>query len=181
MNSFLHRHVDSVIGMVTGWDRMRFRGTLRMLANLTGMSLFLSYRGRLLKDFAGYAQETSRLVRNKALAVVEDAGRPVVHLESSAINKEQTALEIAARDGVKQGIIAALTAVESCHSYDIRSDRTRGLLELYARPRKCQHIYVYQIHPVLGFMYWRLQTWFPFNIHVGLNGREWLGRRMRWG
>ncbi len=178
MNSFLQRHVDSVIGRVSGWDRMRFRGTLRMLANLTGMNRFLSYRGRLLKDFAGYAKETSQLVRKEALAVVESAGRPVVHLESCSINKEQTALEIAARDQVKQGIIAALTATESCHSYDIRSDRARGLLELYARPRKCQHIYVYQIHPIFGFMYWRLQTWFPFNIHVGINGREWLARRM---
>jgi hypothetical protein len=28
-------------------------------------------------------------------------------------------------------------------------------------------------------MYSRLQTWFPFNIHLGLNGREWLSRRMR--
>jgi hypothetical protein len=149
-----------------------------MLANLTGMRRFLGYRGRLLKDFASYAQETSRLVRKEALAVVEGAGRPVVHLESCSINKEQTALEIAARDQVNQGIIAALTCVESCHSYDIRSDRARGLLELYARPRKCQHIYVYQIHRVLGFMYWRLQTWFPFNIHVGINGREWLWRQM---
>jgi len=178
MNRFVQRHVDSVIGMVSGWDRMRFRGTLRMLANLTGMNRFLSYRGRLLKDFGGYAEETSRQVRQKALAVVEGAGRPVVHLDSPAISKEQTALEIAKRDQIDQGIIAALTATESCHSYDIRSDREHNLLELYARPRKCQHIYVYQIHRVFGFMYWRLQTWFPFNIHVGINGREWLARRM---
>jgi len=27
-------------------------------------------------------------------------------------------------------------------------------------------------------MYARLQTWFPFNIQVGLNGREWLSRQM---
>ena len=37
MNSFIQRHADSVIGMVSGWDRLRLRGTLRMLANLTGM------------------------------------------------------------------------------------------------------------------------------------------------
>jgi hypothetical protein len=27
-------------------------------------------------------------------------------------------------------------------------------------------------------MYARIQTWFPFNIQVGLNGREWLARQM---
>lgn len=178
MNHFLQRHAGSVIGMVSGWDRLRFRGTLRMLANLTGMSRFLTYKGQLFKDFGKYAQETSRQVRQQALAAVERADRPVVHLDSPMVNKEQEALKIAARDQVSQGVIAALTAVESCHSYDIRSDRSRGLLELYSRPRKCQHIYVYQIHPVFGLMYSRLQTWFPFNIHLGINGREWLAVQM---
>jgi len=179
MNSFVQRHASSVIGMLSGWDRLRLRGTLRMLANLTGMTRFLSYRGHLFKDFGKYAQETSRRVREQALAVVERADRPVVHLDSPTANKEQVALEIAGRDGIQEGIIAAVTAVESCHSYDVRSDRPRGLLELYPRFRKCQHIYVYRIHPTFGLMYSRLQTWFPFNIHVGLNGREWLSRRMR--
>ena len=27
-------------------------------------------------------------------------------------------------------------------------------------------------------MYARIQTWFPFHIQVGLNGREWLARPM---
>jgi hypothetical protein len=179
MNSFVQRHLDSVTGMLSGWDRLRLRGTLRMLANLTGMTRFLSYRGHLFKDFGGYARETSRRVRQEALAVVERVNRPVVHLDSPTANKEQVALNIAEKDRVKEGIIAAVTSVESCRSYDVRSDRSRGFLELYSRPRKCQHIYVYRIHPVFGLMYSRLQTWFPFNIHVGLNGREWVSRRMR--
>lgn len=178
MNGFLQRHADSVTGMLNGWDRLRFRGTLRMLANLTGMIRFLCYTGHLFKDFGKYAHQTSRQVRQQALAVVEQAGRPVVHLDCPTVNKEQVALEIAGRDGIGEGIIAALTAVESCRSYDVRSDRRRGLLELYPRFRKCQHIYVYRIHPVFGLMYSRLQTWFPFNINLGLNGREWLSRRM---
>ncbi|MGD0461261.1 MAG: hypothetical protein ABSB74_02115 [Tepidisphaeraceae bacterium] len=179
MNSFVQRHRGSVIGMVSGWDRLRLRGTLRMLANLTGMMRFLCYTGHLLKDFGKYARETSSRVRQQALAVVERADRPVIYLDSPRSNKEQVALEIAERDNIQEGIITAVTAVESCRSYDVRSDRSRGLLELYPRFRKCQHIYVYRIHPTFGLMYSRLQTWFPFSIHVGLNGREWLSRRMR--
>jgi hypothetical protein len=44
--------------------------------------------------------------------------------------------------------------------------------------RPCGVLYQYQIHPEVGWMYARIQTWFPFNIQVGLNGREWLARRM---
>jgi hypothetical protein len=31
---------------------------------------------------------------------------------------------------------------------------------------------------VYGLRYTRLQSWFPFTMHVGLNGREWLARQM---
>jgi hypothetical protein len=33
-------------------------------------------------------------------------------------------------------------------------------------------------HPRFGWMYVRLQTWFPFEIQIGINGREWLAQRM---
>jgi hypothetical protein len=178
MNSFVQRHAKSVIGTIRGWDRLRFRGTVRMLANLTGMKRFLDCRGRKLKEFGDYALQISRQVRSASLRAVEAVGRPVVHLDSPGINKEQVALQIAGRDGITEGLIAVVTAVESCHGYDVRSDRERGILELYPRPRKCQHLYHYMIHPVFGLTYARLQTWFPFNLFVGINGREWLARQM---
>ena len=42
--------------------------------------------------------------------------------------------------------------------------------------RKCLFIYQYWMHPVFGFM--SIQTWFPFPIHIYLNGREWLAQQM---
>ena len=43
---------------------------------------------------------------------------------------------------------------------------------------KCSHLYHYFIHPTFGWLYVRLQTWFPFEMQVGINGREWLARQM---
>ncbi len=51
MNAFLQRHDSSVSGMLSGFDRVRFRGTLRLLANAGGMGAFLAYLGVLLKNF----------------------------------------------------------------------------------------------------------------------------------
>ena len=34
------------------------------------------------------------------------------------------------------------------------------------------------MHPVFGFMSARLQTWFPFPVHLYRNGRTWLARQM---
>jgi hypothetical protein len=36
----------------------------------------------------------------------------------------------------------------------------------------------YLQHPVFGFMHIRLQTWFPFQVQIWLNGREWLARML---
>ena len=113
MTAFIRQHAQSVIGILRGWDRLRFRGTVRMLANLTGMKDFLSYTRHRLKDFGDYAQEVSRQVRAASLAAAESVGRPVVHLDSPLVNKERIALDIARRDNVTEGLIAVVTAVES--------------------------------------------------------------------
>src|SRR5687767_11675777 len=139
MDAFLQQHAGSVTGTLSGWDRLRFRGTLRMLANVTGMFRFLCYTGRLLKDFGDYAQGLSRRVRADSLAAAESAGRPVVHLDSPSASKEDLARDIAKRDGITEGPIAVVTAVEPCWSYDVRSDRAKGHLELIRAYRKCQH------------------------------------------
>jgi len=178
VNGFLQRHAESVTGILSGWDRLRFRGTLRVLASVSGLSRFLSCTGHLLKDFKDYARGLSQHVRGDSLAVAEAAARPVEHLIGPSISKEDTARAIADRDGIAEGLIAVLTAVEPCWSFNIRSNRKKGLLELYSDYRKCQHAYHYQIHPIFGFMHVRVQTWMPFNVHVCLNGREWLARQM---
>jgi hypothetical protein len=180
MDLFIQQHRDSITGSVSGWDRLRFRGTLRMLANVVGLGRFMSYTGRLLKHFGQWAHESSQLVRAASLATAESVDRPVVHLASASINKEEVARQLAERDGVKEGLIGVLTCVEPCGSYDVRSHRhgETGRLELIHAPRKCQHLYHYYLHPIFGFMHVRLQTWLPFNQFICINGREWLGRQM---
>jgi len=46
------------------------------------------------------------------------------------------------------------------------------------RPRRCLFLYHYFIDPKFGFMNARIQSWFPFNIQICLNGREWLARQL---
>lgn len=178
MDRFVQQHAGAVMGVLSGWDRLRFRGTLRMLANVVGLGRFMSYGGTLLKEFGHWAEGLSRQVREASLAVAQASGRPLEHLRSSSICKEDVAREIARRDGIAEGLIAILTCVEPCGSYDIRSNRQSGHLELIHTPRKCQHLYHYFIHPVFGFMHVRLQTWLPFNQFICINGQEWLGRQM---
>jgi hypothetical protein len=179
MKQFIQRHAGQVIGTLCGWDRLRFRGTLRMLANLTGLGRFLSYTGRgLVKEFGRHALELSRQVRQESQEAFEKSGRPVIHVEGPSVCKEDLARRIAKRDGIRQGPVCLITAVEACWSYNVKSNRATGHLDRVHAYRKCLHLYHYQIHPELGFMHTRLQTWLPFNLWANVNGREWLGRQL---
>jgi len=178
VESFLSRHAGSVMGTLCGFDRLVIRGTLRRLAQSSGMKAYLWATQVLLKDFGEHAQELSRRVREASEALAKQSGRPIRYLDSSATNKEAIAREIVAADRIERGLICILTAVEPCLSYEIVRNRSARRLELQPRRRKCLHLYHYRIDPVLGFMHARIQTWFPFSIQVCLNGREWLARRL---
>lgn len=178
MKEFLSRHGDAVIGTLCGFDRLVLRGTLRILAHRAGLQAYLWAVGVLLKDFGGHAEAMSRCLREGSVAAAQRSGRPIRYLASSAVNKEEIARAVARTDGIGEGPICVLTAVEPCQSYEIVRDRAARRLTLQPRWRKCLHLYHYQVHPVFGFMHARIQTWFPFSIQVCLNGREWLARAM---
>ena len=74
MNSFLLRHALSVIGMLSGFDRVRLRGTARMIANADGLRALLSHVGVLLKDFKAFALNVSDQIRASSRLAAETAG-----------------------------------------------------------------------------------------------------------
>lgn len=178
MQRFIQKHEADVIGVLNGFDRMRFRGTLRWLANPKGMRNFLYTAGILLKDFKKYVMSVTDQIRAATARLAAACNRPVIYLESSAVRKEEKAREIARQDGIQEGLIGVLTCVEPCFSYEVGGNRQQQRLELRGGTKKCLHQYFYFQHPQFGFMHLRLQTWFPFSIHVCLNGREWLARQM---
>jgi hypothetical protein len=117
-------------------------------------------------------------VRQAAEEQAEKQARPIQYLHHSAMDKEAWAREVARREGIEHGLIGVLKAVECCWSYEVGPNRVKKKLELRGKPSKCLHYYHYFLDPEVGLTYVRLQTWFPFTVYVGMNGREWLARQM---
>lgn len=178
MKRFIQRHADQVSGVLSGFDRMRFRGTLRWLAYTNGMRGFLNHIGVLLKDFKTYVQSVTDQIRDATEQLAKAHGQRVRYLDSSRLSKEETAREIAQARGIREGLICIFSAVEPCFSYEVRRDSDKHWLELIGRNQKCLHYYFYLQDPLFGFMHVRMQTWFPLTIHVALNGRERLARQL---
>jgi hypothetical protein len=135
MHEFIAKHQEQVVGVLSGFDRVVFRGTLRPIAYAEGLKRYLT-------------------------------------------DKDALARRIMAADGITRGLVGVLSCVEPCQSFEIRRDRETQKLVVAASYRKCLFLYHYWVHPVLGFMNARIQTWFPFAIQVCLNGREWLARQL---
>ena len=178
MNRFVEKHSGKLVGVISGFDRLVLKGTLRPLSYSAGMMNFLFEKEVLLKDFRSYVQQVSEELKEASQQEAGRLGRSNRYLESSQTRKEPIARKIAEKEGIKEGLICLLRTVEPCMSYDIYRNREVQRLELIKRQRKCLWIYHYWIDPRWGFMSARIQTWFPFDIYVCLNGREWLARQL---
>ena len=180
MNVFLQRHAASVIGVLHGFDRLLFRGTQRLLATAAGLMHYLWSAQVLLKDFGDGSQSLTEQVRSASEQVMRNANRPLIYLRDASASKEKLARQIARDDGIKTGPVCLLSSVEPCWSYEIHRSRSERKLILEPRYRKCLHLYHYLIHPQLGLMHARVQTWLPFTMKLCVNGRQWLGRSLEY-
>ena len=123
MDAFIQRHQQDVIGVLRGFDRMRFRGTLRSISYVEGVDRFLGAVGVRYKDFKDYVLGLSQALIDHAEQVAKQAGRPFEYQASSSEDKQAEALRIAERDGITEGLVCVLRCVEPCMSFGIRRER----------------------------------------------------------
>jgi hypothetical protein len=162
MERFIERHEDRINGIIAGYDRVIFRGTLRSISYVKGMEIWLSSRGVLFKEFGKYAEGISQEITRHAEEMAKQAGQKVEYLNSAKESKEEIAHEIAEERGIKEGLVCILSSVEPCHSYSVRGDRESHKLRLVWEPRKCLHFYFYYLDREFGLMHVQLQSWFPY-------------------
>ena len=178
MQQFTQRHEQRILGVLEGFDRILFRGTLQSISHVQGLSTFLNVRHILLKNFKQFVEDCTGHLARHARQVAEAAGRPYHYVGSAKARKDELALGIARRDGITQGLICVLACVEPCASFDLHKDRPSHKLVLVPARRKCRFFYFYYLDPDFGLMHVRLQSWLPFDVQVCLNGREWLARQL---
>lgn len=179
MKKFLAQHGQQLLGVLSGFDRIRFRGTFRRLAYADGMMSLLNHLNVLLKNFRTFADQTTQRFRAGVEEFAERSGRPIKYLESPQENKEALVQKVLQEQGCgKNGVIAVFSTVEGCRSYEIRRDAAQKKIKLQPALRKCLHFYVYLQDPMFGLVHVRMQSWLPFHSNIVINGREWLARQM---
>lgn len=176
MKAFLSRFGSLVRFVLSGFDRLRFAGDSRLLNHPRGVQSYLHQRRILFKDYPAHAERLTKRFRAGTRDALGDV--PLQHLNSPNVDKEAAALRLAQQHGRTTGRIALLTCQEAAGTYRLRLN-PEGLVEVRKEKTRCAHHYHYFLHEQFGLCYVRIQTWFPFGVRVGLNGRRWLAQQLQ--
>lgn len=184
MQQFIDKYQRQIRGVLSGFDRLVFRGSLRRLNYgpwnqglqamvASGMEQYLWQNQILFKDYARHVKEVSERVKQASLSQHKEQGLPIIFLRSPRADKEALARQIAAQNKIRQGPVCAISSLEPSPTFEHRATH------IIRRERPCHVLYHYQIDPQLGWMHARIQTWFPFHIQIAVNGRHWLAQQMK--
>jgi hypothetical protein len=183
MQQFIEKFGKQIQGVVSGFDRLVFRGSLRRLnyvkwsselqaLEAKGMQEYLWQNKILFKDYQDHVKKVSERLKEHNLKPFREQGLKPIFLQDPKANKDEMAHKIAAERGITSGLVCAISAMEPSPTFEHRGK------SIIRRTRPCHVLYHYQIHPEVGWMHARIQTWFPFNVQIAMNGREWLARQM---
>lgn len=172
MQKFIAKFEQDIEGTLSGFDRVVFRGSLRRLTHSEGMKMYLIQNGILCKQYLDHVKQVSQDLKYASLEPFRRQNLPIQHVYDPKADKDEIARGFAAERDIREGNVCALTCMEMTPTF--QHEKT----SMAVRYRPTLVIYHYQIDPEMGWMHARIQTWFPFYIHVCINGREWLARRM---
>lgn len=171
MCKMLNQYADKIKGSFSFFDRMIINGYLPPLMNEYSRAGALYQLGVLYKDYKSYFMDVTNSITNCIENNASRLGRPIQYLASPKERKEDIAKKILSESPIDDGLICVLKTLESCKTAKVYGSDS-GKLVVKSCYTKCLHYYLYYLDKVYGFMFVKIQTWFPFNIQVYINGRE---------
>ena len=145
MKTFLQRFALVVSGVLSGFDRVVFKGRLRQLYSPEGMNCYATANHVRYLDFKKHAKEVTRQVMAASLVESAKAAGRFQYLGGSRASKDEAARAILNRCPIDEGLAAVLQCVEPCWTFDAKS--VAGRLSIVGEMGKCSSLYHYYRHP----------------------------------
>jgi len=174
MKRFIHQYNNMFRGVLSCFDRILFKGYLPVV-RAEVLERLLGRNNCRIKDFGRFVQQQSAKIVAHAQTVAQQAGRPMIYLRGNE-RKEDLVQRMIRADGLREGLVCVLRAVEPCSSFKMMPGQGRP--RLVSARRKCLAFYFYFLDREMGLMHVRIQSWFPLTIQVCVNGHELLARKL---
>ena len=171
MCKMLKQYSDKIKGIFSFFDRMIINGYIFPLMNEHSRTHALYQLGILYKNYKEYFSNVTESIKRQIENSAAELNRPVIYLPSAKKRKEDIAKDFLNSEEPSDGLICVLKTLETCKTAKVFG-ADDGMLAVKSCNTKCLHYYLYYQDKEFGFMFVKIQTWFPFNIQVYINGRE---------
>jgi len=173
------RYTEKINGMLSCYDRVIIQGTLPGLCYAAGMTKYLFDHKIRIFDYARFAEPLRDQIRAQAERLATEHGVPIEFVRSHKTRKEAIIQQVLKERGDHPGLVAILSAMETCSTYKPWHDKQTHQTFLKPDQGKCLHYYFYFIDQALGLCYLRVPTWCPFRLQFYFNGHHWLASQLR--
>lgn len=178
MQLLTERYHKKIQGIISCYDRIVIHGTLPGFNYAQGMTSFLKSRNIRIFDYPRFAQTHRDDIRTNTEAIAKDHGIEIQFIQKTHIRKDDIVKNIIKERGSHPGLVAILSAMESCQAYKPWHNKKTHQTYLRYTQGKCLHYYFYFIDKTLGLCYLRVPTWCPFRLQFYYNGHSWLASKL---
>ena len=177
--SFEKIYHSKLFGATRGFDRIRFRGTIRSISDSKGLGRALISLGVLLVQFKEFFLGITANILAGAKKYCAEKGIEYIWAMEKVDKDAMAKRALGEKPADYTGPLFCLGTLEGCVTANVVRNRAKKRLELAMKPGKCTHLYLYFNDPEYGLGHIRLQTWAPFGVHLCLNGRSWLENQLK--
>ena len=174
--NILEQNKEKINGKLETFDRMIINGYLLNLQSHRHFLYYLIKNNVKLKDFDKFASEQTEELCKHIDSYIKENNAENIYLNSGKIDKNEIVMNILQDNPNKKGLITTLSSVELCNTMTVKPNSETKKLEVTSRPTKCKHYYFYFNDEEFGLMFLKIQTWFPYNVQIYINGREYLSK-----
>lgn len=174
--NILEQNKEKINGILETFDRMIINGYILQLCNYRQFLYYLIQNNIKLKEFDKFALSQTELLCNHIDKYIKDNNCETIYINSGKIDKNEIVMNELTKKQNKTGMITAISTVEICNTMTVKPNKETEKLEVTQRPTKCKHYYFYYNDEEFGLMYLKIQTWFPYNVQIYINGREYLSK-----
>jgi hypothetical protein len=173
-HAFLKKHAAKIAGVLSCFDRLIFRGYLP-ISSPGGVLGWMYQQGVRASGFKTFAPQLAERLLQHAKQTAQAAGRPYRYLATRQ-SKEELARQLAATDGIREGLVCVFSCLETCRTFRLRYGPGRP--QLTSDLRRCTVLYYFWMDAECGLIHVKLHTWLPLTCQVYVNGHSWLERQL---
>ena len=174
--NILEQNKEKINGKLETFDRMIINGYLLNLQSHRHFLYYLIQNNVKLKDFDKFASEQTEQLCKHIDTYIKENNVETIYLNSGKTDKNEIVMNILKNNPNKKGLITTLSSIELCNTMTVKPNHETKKLEVTSRPTKCKHYYFYFNDEEFGLMFLKIQTWFPYNVQIYINGREYLSK-----